>query len=691
MRRSEIDSQNRYMLKRQQEFRAAADVVTDALIPFPEVQAIAVIGSVARTLWKEIPRFNEFRRAGIAVWHECGDIDLAVWINSQHRLGDLRRAAARSLREAFEAGTGVSVVSQQHDIFLIEPGTDRYLGRLCSFNECPKGKRDCMVPGCGDIPFNQCFDEFIPHADLLAPAAYATLFRRDAGRLRSALDLPQTTEPSRGDTRKTPVDAPRPTGNGFRPAAPRTPHMTDLWRLDATDLARLIRLGSVSATEATQAVLARLDAVNPRLNAVVRIRRDEALREAAATDAARARGDALPPLAGVPVTVKVNVDLAGYPNDNGVPALAGAVATEDSPVVANLRRAGAIVVGQTNTPAFSMRIFTDNDLHGRTVNPLDPAFSPGGSSGGAGVSVATGIGPIGHGNDIAGSVRIPAMCNGIVGLRVSLGRIPAFNPSQPVARAIGSTLMAVQGPLTRSVRDSRLALSVMAAGDRRDTRWADAPLTGPAPQRPIRVALVPELPGGFTHPAQAEAVRQAGRHLAAVGYAVDEILPPDLPQIIDVWHRIGSTDVFGGLAPRIRDLGGESARLSVGHWLALFPPVEAANVLAALAERDLLLQRWLTFMLTCPLVIMPTLADMPPPVDQDLTRDGQATVLDSLRACLIAPVLGLPSLSVPVGRHGRLRPSVQITASRFREDLCLDAGEVIEAAEGTVSAVDPAG
>lgn len=190
MRRAEIESQNRYLLDRQRQFRMAADVAAEAWMPFPEVQAIAVIGSVAKPLWKEVPRFKEFRREGIEVWHECGDLDLALWIDSQRRLDELRRAVAGALRAAYESGTGISIVGQQLDVFLLEPGSDRYLGRLCSFNRCPKGKRDCQVPGCGAIPFNKRVAGFVPYDDLLAPAAHAMLYRRGAGRLRSALDLP---------------------------------------------------------------------------------------------------------------------------------------------------------------------------------------------------------------------------------------------------------------------------------------------------------------------------------------------------------------------------------------------------------------------------------------------------------------------------------------------------------------------
>jgi hypothetical protein len=198
MRRAEIEEQNRFLLERQRQFRIAADVVTDAWTAFPEVQAVAVIGSVAKALWKEIPRFKEFRRRRVEVWHECADLDLALWVDSQERLGALRREASRALKLAYEGGLGTSVAAHQLDIFLIEPVSDRYLGRLCSFSHCPKDKPECTVPGCGAIPFNKRVAEFTPCADLLAPARYAMLYQRGVGRLRSALDLPGVEEnPSR--------------------------------------------------------------------------------------------------------------------------------------------------------------------------------------------------------------------------------------------------------------------------------------------------------------------------------------------------------------------------------------------------------------------------------------------------------------------------------------------------------------
>jgi amidase len=182
----------------------------------------------------------------------------------------------------------------------------------------------------------------------------------------------------------------------------------ETWRWDAADIARAIRLGALSAREATEAALARLAAANPAINAVVDPLPDLALAAADAADAARARGDALGPLHGVPITVKVNADMEGRATTNGVVAFRDAIAPADSAVVGNLKRAGAVVIGRTNTPAFSWRWFTDNDLHGRTLNPWSAGHTPGGSSGGAAAAVAAGIGAVAHGNDIGGSVRYPA-------------------------------------------------------------------------------------------------------------------------------------------------------------------------------------------------------------------------------------------------------------------------------------------
>ena len=231
-----------------------------------------------------------------------------------------------------------------------------------------------------------------------------------------------------------------------------------LWKLSATEVAEAIRTQDVSATQVAESVLARIDEVNPRINALAEVMHSEALAAASAADLAVARGDALGPLHGVPVTIKVNIDTAGHATTDGIVAAKDNIATTDSPLVAHLRQAGAVIVGRSNTPAFSLRWFTDNELHGRTLNPFDPKVTPGGSSGGAAAATATGMGAIAHGNDYGGSIRYPAWACGVVGLRTTAGRVPAYKASMP-NRIISNQFMSVQGPLTRTVADARLALA----------------------------------------------------------------------------------------------------------------------------------------------------------------------------------------------------------------------------------------
>ena len=184
-----LQQDNAFLLKAQQQFRRAADVVTEAWSTFPEVMTIAVIGSVARPLWKEVPRFAPYRRRGIPLWHECKDLDLALWLDDLTNLDALRRAKAAALRREHEQQPDFGVADHQVDVFLFEPGTDAYLGRLCNFNRCPKGRPECTVPGCGTVPFMRHFADFSVWSDILADADKATLYTRDGGILRSALTL----------------------------------------------------------------------------------------------------------------------------------------------------------------------------------------------------------------------------------------------------------------------------------------------------------------------------------------------------------------------------------------------------------------------------------------------------------------------------------------------------------------------
>src|SRR5437879_1331606 len=225
------------------------------------------------------------------------------------------------------------------------------------------------------------------------------------------------------------------------------------------------------------------------------------------------------------------------------------IAKADAPPVANWRKAGAIIIGRTNTPAFSWRWFTDNDLHGATLNPWNKGVTPGGSSGGAAAALACGIGALGHGNDIGGSIRYPAYACGLAGIRPSFGRVPSFNPTAPEERPLSAQIMSVQGPLARRVRDLRLGLAAMAAFDPRDPWWVPAPLEGPPVKRPIRVAFTCD-PGGLgVAPAVAVAVRQAADWLAAAGYAVEEKEPPDFMAAVETWNALVGTEGRTAMLP----------------------------------------------------------------------------------------------------------------------------------------------
>ncbi|NIP13330.1 MAG: amidase, partial [Pseudomonadales bacterium] len=310
----------------------------------------------------------------------------------------------------------------------------------------------------------------------------------------------------------------------------------DLWRLSAVELADGIRKGEYSSRDAIESVSARIEQRNPALNAIVYDCRQEALAAAARADAAIAEGLDVGPLHGVPVTIKENVDQEGMPTPNGVPAFQQIIAPADAPIVSNLRAAGAIVIGRTNTPELSMRATTDNPLHGRTYNPWDPEASAGGSSGGAGAAAAAGFGPIHHGNDIGGSLRFPSFCNGVTSIKPTFGRIPSYNPSMTGERGMLAQLMSVQGAICREVRDVRLATRVMAHGDPRDPWWVPAPFEGEA--APRRVAFTKETYGYPIHPELLSLLDRAAAHLADAGYQVEEVATPSIAEPAQGWFDV---------------------------------------------------------------------------------------------------------------------------------------------------------
>ena len=462
--------------------------------------------------------------------------------------------------------------------------------------------------------------------------------------------------------------------------------MEDLWRLSAADLASLIKSKKVSAKEAATAALARLDAVNPRINAVIDHRPSEVLAQAAEVDAAIARGEDTGPLGGVPVTIKVNVDQAGFATTNGLKIQRDVIASRNNPVVENLRKAGAVLLGRTNCPAFSYRWFTTNLLHGDTRNPRDPGITPGGSSGGAGAAVAAGIGHIAHGTDIAGSIRYPAYACGVHGLRPTIGRIPAFNPAFP-DRPIGPQISAVSGPLARTIGDIRIALAAMSARDYRDPWWVPAPLEGPP--MPKRVALCLN-PDGLDPVAEVRAaVADAGKRLERAGWTVEEIATtPPLREPADLQTKLWLGDNYEAQLETAEREGDPGALACLRGNRAKVHPFDLSKVLT---RRATLTREWLEFFERYAVLLMPVSGELPFPDQLDRKDDASfARVWHAQLPQIAIPFMGLPGLTVSTGLVGRIPVGVQLVSGRYREDLCLAAGEAIEAGGTPSAAIDPA-
>jgi amidase len=466
--------------------------------------------------------------------------------------------------------------------------------------------------------------------------------------------------------------------------------MQDLWRLSAADLAALIKSKKVSAKEAATAALARLDAVNPKINAVIDHRPAEVLAQAAGIDAAIARGEDAGALAGVPITIKVNVDQEGFATTNGLKLQRDVVAKVDNPVVANLRKAGAVILGRTNCPAFSYRWFTTNLIHGDTKNPRDPGITPGGSSGGAGAAVAAGIGHIAHGTDIAGSIRYPAYACGVHGLRPSMGRIPAFNAAVP-ERPIGPQISAVSGPLARTIGDIRIALAAMSAKDFRDPWWVPAPLEGPAMPKRVAMCLNPD---GLDPVAEVKAaVADAGKRLERAGWIVEEIVnTPPLREAADLQTKLWIGDGYEAQLEMAEREGDPGALACLrGNKSKVFP-FDGAALSKALTRRATLTRQWLEFFETYAVLLMPVSGELPFPDQLDRKDDASfARVWHAQVPQIAIPFMGLPGLTVSTGLVGRIPVGVQLVSGRYREDLCLAAGEAIEAGGTPSAAIDPAG
>lgn len=466
---------------------------------------------------------------------------------------------------------------------------------------------------------------------------------------------------------------------------------TELWRRSATELAGMIKSRQVSSQEVIEAHLQRIDAVNDSINAVVIVLAEQALDAAKAADRALAGGADPGPFHGVPFTVKENIDVAGTPTTQGLKAMADAYPRRDAPVVERLKAAGGIPIGRTNLPSAAVRWHCESELWGATVNPWDRSRTPGASSAGEAAAIATGMSPLGLGNDGLGSLRHPAQCCGICALKPTLGRIPhATTIESSDIATIGMQITQVNGPLARRVADLRTAFEVVAGPTWQDPWTVPAPTRGPESALPVRIAMVVDPAGQGTAEQVQDGVRKAGHALEQAGYVIDELEPPSIaaaasalvimlstPGIRAVWQQ--------AMPPSLPD--------AIRRFMSAFfeaagdpDPVAAEQ---AFMTRHSILRAWAEFQQHHPLIVAPIACEIPSKAGTDLDEGRVAEDLRSMRMAAAVNALGLPAVAIPVGIQDGLPQAVQLIGPRYREDLCLRAATALESQVGVFTPIDP--
>ncbi len=467
----------------------------------------------------------------------------------------------------------------------------------------------------------------------------------------------------------------------------------DLCFTPATELARLYRARKISPLEVMEAVLARIDALNPKLNAYVTLAPESALEAARQATAALKRKATLPPLHGIPVSIKDLTPTKGLRTTWGSKIFEHHVPDEDALIVARLKAAGAIVVGKTNTPEFGAGGNTFNAVFGATRNPWNPALTCGGSSGGAAVALATGMGPLAQGSDTGGSLRIPAAFCGVVGFRTTPGLVP-YHPKALAWDSIGVT-----GPMARTVADTAVMLSVIAGPDDRaplsydvDARQFLKALRAPS-IKGWRVAWTPDLNGLI--PVDAEVARiaeDATRVFRRLGARV-EAACPDFSEVNEI---VLATRGLAFVANHARHLPEWESQMQKGlvwnikQGLSLTPPQIARGELA----RTELWHRVRTFMESRDLLVLPTVAVPPFPVEQPYPTEINGKPLDNYTQWFFLTygitVTGLPAISVPCGfTKSGLPVGLQIVGRRRQEAAVLRAAAAFETAEPWADKIPP--
>jgi amidase len=329
-------------------------------------------------------------------------------------------------------------------------------------------------------------------------------------------------------------------------------------------------------------------------------------------------------------------------------------------------------------PEFGLRWVTDNPLRGLTKNPWDSDRTPGGSSGGAAASVALGIGAIAHGNDIGGSLRYPSYCCGLATIKPGFGSVPNFNPSVGAARPISFQLMAVQGPIARSISDVRLGFEVMSRRDILDPLWCPPLKSLQLKNNDFRVAI-PKNFGDNVHSSVELAIATAAEYLSEAGLQVDTIELPSVDELLDLWVTLLFTDLRLMQKEMINTHGSKDITSIIDYRLDRYPDASLKDYVEALAKRIEKLQQWSVLMENWPIILAPVSLELPmgPNEDQD-SNERYQSILDAQKWLIAANILGLPAVSVPTGLNNGLPTGVQLIGRRFYETMCLDIAQIIE-------------
>ena len=454
---------------------------------------------------------------------------------------------------------------------------------------------------------------------------------------------------------------------------------TEIWQHGVDELAQMIKRKEISCVESVNAHLERIEQINSKVNAITVVLHEEAIQSAKNADELLSSDNHAPPLLGVPMTVKENIDCVNSATTFGLPALKELQPTVNAPHIQHLKDAGAIVIGRTNTPDLGLRIHTDNELRGATLNPWNLSHTPGGSSGGDAAAVAAGMTPLGIGNDYGGSLRCPANFCGVTTIRPSFGRVPDHMSLMPTEPAITLQLFMVQGPIVRQVKDLRTPLQIMSQNDPRDPRWLPVPFMGEGLSQPVKVAKVMS-PGGLAlEPAVEDGINKAAEALIDAGYEVEETEPPKLKELWQLWIELTGCEIREFTIPAARDMVSKGGLSFLTQWIDTFPDCGYHGYVMGLATRNQIAREWSFFQAQYPLILGPVFHTQAFKVDADIeSKESFFSILEGFRLNMSANVLGLPSVAVPVGISNDLPQGVQLIGPRFHEDLCLDAAQAVE-------------